>query len=196
MKNSGRQTSGDSFILGRRLSYLSRIRGPPHPALRTGSNVVAGTRFKLWWQLVGSAIEHAVSVSGGSFDFQKLFLSQEEEEESASLADALVALDGEWPGAEKDEDATKFQAADLALKVNDQSEYTPDAERERNVTVREFLFPTTPPGQVVTAKAVGKRLKRHIGEPVRQGDRTLILKEWRDPKGWPKCCALLLRPNQ
>jgi hypothetical protein len=157
-----------------------------NPNLHADPHTVRKTRFKLWWQLVGSAVEHAVSVSGGSIDFQNLFLSQEEdEEESASLADALAALDGQWPGAKREKDATKFQAADVTRKVNDGSEYTPDAERQRNVTVREFLFPITPPGQTVTAKAVGKRLKRYIGEPVRQGDRTLILKEYRDPKGGP-----------
>ena len=144
------------------------------------------TRFKLWWQVVGSAVEHAVLVSGGSLDFQQLFLSQEEDdEESASLADALVALDEEWRGAPRDKEATKFQAADVTRKVNNQSEYIPDAERQRNVTIREFLFPDIPLGQIVTAKAVGKRLKRHVGEPVTHCNRTLILKEWRDTSGGP-----------
>ena len=77
-------------------------------------------------------------------------------------------------------------AADLARVLNDQSEYRIDAEKEQVATLREFLFPTTPPNQTVTAKAVGKRLKRHIGEPVKRGDYTLILKEWRDPNGGPK----------
>ena len=85
----------------------------------------------------------------------------------------------------RDKDAAKFQAADVTRKVNNQSEYTPDAERQRNVTVREFLFPSAPTGHIVTTKAVGKRLKRHVGEPVTQGGRTLILKEWRDPNGGP-----------
>ncbi len=159
-----------------------------NPNLGVGATAVSKTRFKLWWQLVGSAIEHAVIVSGGSFDFQKLFLSQEEDdEESASLADALVALDAtKWP--QPDNQPNKrglFQAADVAKAVNDQSEYRLDEDKERAATVREFLFPKEPPGQTVTAKAVGKRLKPHISEPVRQGDRTLILKEWRDPKGGP-----------
>jgi hypothetical protein len=117
-----------------------------------------------------------------------LFLSQEEDdEESASLADALAALDAtKW--TQPDQQPNKrglFQAADVAKAVNDQSEYRLDEDKERAATVREFLFPKEPPGQTVTAKAVGKRLKPHIGEPVRQGDRTLILKEWRDPKGGP-----------
>jgi len=159
-----------------------------NPNLGTAATAVSKTRFKLWWRLVGSAIEHAVSVAGGSLDFQELFLSQEaDEEESASLADALAALAAnEWPqpnGAPKKTGA--FQAADVARIVNDQSDYRLEDERQCSATVREFLFPTAPPGQTVTAKSVGKRLKRHIGEPVRQGDRTLILKEWRELKGGP-----------
>jgi hypothetical protein len=152
-----------------------------NPNLRAGRDAARKTRFKLWWHLVGSAIEHAVIVSGGSLDFQKLFLSQEEdEEESASLADALIALDENWPNGKE------FSAADVARMANDQSAYTSDADRQRDVTVREFLFPSTPHGQTVTAKAVGKRLKRHLGEPVQRGDHTLILKERRDPHGGPK----------
>jgi hypothetical protein len=43
-----------------------------------------------------------------------------------------------------------------------------------------------PPNQDVSAKSVGKAVKRHVGEPVKSGDRTLILKEWRDPHAGPK----------
>ena len=160
-----------------------------NPALRSGSNAPAKTRFKLWWRLVGSAIEHAASVSGACLDFKDLFLAQEEdEEEGASLADALAAMaDTKWPQADGSPKATgPFQAAHMARMVSDQSEYRLDDERERAAIVREFLFPTAPPGQIITAKAVGKRLKRHIGEPIKRGDTTLILKEWRDPHGGPK----------
>ncbi len=52
-----------------------------NPALRPGSNVAPKTRFKAWWHLVGSAVEHAASVADGwRLDFQTLFLSQEEDE--------------------------------------------------------------------------------------------------------------------
>ena len=146
----------------------------------------ARTRFKLWWRLVGSAIEHAVSVSGGSFDFQKLFLSQEEdEEESASLADALVALDEEWPGL-KGQGRNKIPGGRRGAQ-GERSKRIHASTQNASATslCGSSCSRAQPPGQIVTAKAVGKRLKRHIGEPVRQGDRTLILKEWRDPKGGP-----------
>jgi hypothetical protein len=69
--------------------------------------------------------------------------------------------------------------------LNDQFDGRTNDEKDRAVTLREFLFPTAPAGQVVTAKAAGKRLKRHVGEPVKVNDRTLILKDWRDPKEGP-----------
>jgi hypothetical protein len=146
-----------------------------NPELRAGPYAARKTRFKLWWQIVGSAVEHAVAVSGGSLDFQNLFLAQEEDdEESASLADALRALAAQWPAN------AEFSAADVARMVNDRSEFTSDAERERCATLREFLFPSLPSGQIATAKATGKRLRRHIGEPVKAGAETLVLKAGRD----------------
>ena len=109
-------------------------------------------------------------------NFRDMFLSQEEDdEESANLADALAALDGEYPNGEQ------FQASDLARVLNDPSELRIDVARERAATLREFLFQELPAHQTLTAKAVGKRLKRHQGEPVKGGGRTMCLKSAQDP---------------
>jgi hypothetical protein len=138
------------------------------------------TRFKTWWRLVGSALEHASGLIGPELRFRDLFLTQEEDdEEGAALVDALNALDRQWPHGRT------FQATELAKMLNDTSAYQGDTEKERAATLREFLFPSLPPGQTATAKAAGKRLKKHVGEPVLAGARTLILKDWRDPKGGP-----------
>lgn len=106
--------------------------------------------------------------------FKDLFLVQEEEdEESASLADAIAVLANKWPETES------FQAADVATLANATGEWA--NERERAMTLREFLFPGIPPNQAVTAKATSKRLKRHVDEPVPSDGQTLSLKEMRDP---------------
>lgn len=139
----------------------------------------ARTRFKAWYQLVGSAVEHAVTLSGGSLDFQSVFLAQEEEE-SSSLADALGALSEKWPRY------ANFAANEIAAMVNNRSEYVTDAEQQRCQILREVLFPNAPPTLVATAKAVGRRLKRHTGEPVTRDGHTLILKEWRPQDGGPR----------
>src|ERR1700744_3753466 len=82
-----------------------------NPAIQPGSDTEAATRFKTWWRLVGSAIEHAAAPRR-TLKFQNLFLSQEEDdEESASLTDPLRALDDEGSRS------TKFLGAVLAERV-------------------------------------------------------------------------------
>ena len=79
-----------------------------------------------------------------------------------------------------------FRAADLARLLNDQSDYQGEPDKECAAILREFLYPTALATQTLTAKAVGKRLKAHIGEPVKCGDQTLVLRELRDRSGGPK----------
>jgi hypothetical protein len=98
-----------------------------NPMLRTPSNAPCKTRFKMWWRLVGSAIEHAARLANPDqpVDFQTMFLDQEEDDEdTASLAEALAILSEHWP--------TTFTAADVATLVNEQG--TPHA-----TTLRDFL---------------------------------------------------------
>ena len=70
----------------------------------------------------------------------------------------------------------KISANALTKVINDHSEFATDTERQIRDTLREFLFPTIPPGQDVTAKAVSNRLKRHANEPVKKGETTFILR--------------------
>jgi len=49
-----------------------------------------------------------------------------------------------------------------------------------SATLRDFLFGPTPPGFVATPKSVSKRLRAHIDEPVRVGDKTLVLRRSTD----------------
>jgi hypothetical protein len=167
-----------------------------NPAIRPGANVVPETRFKTWWRLVGSAVEHAarqhtehvatlamdalVGCPPGKICFRNLFIElEQDDEESASLADTLEALASEWPKE------TMFQSVDVAKLINDQSDFRTTDQIQRSATVREFLFPLLLQNQTATAKATGKRLKRHVGDPVLHGNRTLILKEYRDPHSGP-----------
>jgi hypothetical protein len=162
-----------------------------NPALRTPLGTPAKTRFKVWWRLVGAAVEHAAYCHAGhvaaltldshptckphEIDFKNLFLTQEEDdEENAELADALAALFVCWPGAQR------FRAADVARKCNDRSDFTLESEQQLCATLREFLFPDARQGQIASEKAVGRRLKRHVGDPVMHGSETLILRTVRD----------------
>jgi len=172
-----------------------------NPAVRPGSNVTAQTRFKAWWRLVGSAVEHAAGLcvtdaaarADGQVDgpdecrpvaicFRDLFLSQEEEdEESASLADALAALAAiGWSQPNGEPKKTgPFQAATLAMLLNTAASLA-GTEKEHAETLLEVLFPDQA-HKAITAKATSKRLKRHLDEPVKVGVRTLCLRMSKDP---------------
>jgi hypothetical protein len=98
-----------------------------------------------------------------AIDFQQLFLEQEsDEEDSAELADALAVLDTRFP-------IGTFKAADIASLINANGNTTDGA------AVREFLFPGGKVDQVVSTKAVSKRLGAHVGNPVRLGEIILSL---------------------
>ena len=152
-----------------------------NPMLRSPPNAEAKTRFKVWWRLIGSAVEHAARLAGRDLDFQNLFLSQEEDDEdSASLADALAVMERRW---------REFKASDVADLINKRdADASLDVEtlREMNrdsATLRDFLFGHAPAGSVATPKSVGHRLRAHVDEPVRSGERTLLLRARKDRLG-------------
>ena len=61
-------------------------------------------------------------------------------------------------------------------------EYLREMNRD-SATLRDFLFGHAPAGFVATSKSVGHRLKAHVDEPVRSGERTLILRTRQDRVG-------------
>jgi hypothetical protein len=142
-----------------------------NPALLPGSIEAAQTRFKGWWILIGSAVEHAARCAGQDINFKDLFLKQEDEDEdTSSVTDMLKAMAAKWPNA------WAFSAADATRLINEQSEYASTIDKECGASMREFLFPAIPPNQLVTPRSLGKRLKSRVGEPVKVAGRTLILK--------------------
>ncbi|MBV8738309.1 MAG: hypothetical protein JO007_13840, partial [Alphaproteobacteria bacterium] len=151
---------------------------------------------KAWHRLVGSAVEHAAQqyLAPDSetpvVSFKDLFIKQEEDdEESASLSDVLgIFADGWPPDAPKNWIPTKpgedydpkFTPSDVAAIANKTGEWATEDDRQVASTLRDVLFPRVPVQQAVDARAVTKRLKPHLNEPVRRGDRTMILKSVTD----------------
>jgi len=171
------------------------LRG--NPTLKRKRNAAMRTRFKMWWRLVGSAVEHAAVKAGGApVDFQALFLAQDEEDEDDNaLVEALVTL-RTWTAErlkaveEADEIAQsteeekkagmagkqrwadgKFSAADLAPTINNTAMY-PNPIRD---AYRVFQ-PKIEPSDRVSSKGIGIRLKTRVGEPVKGDGETLILR--------------------
>ena len=149
-----------------------------NPMLKQPRDAASKTRFKMWYRLVGSAVEHAATLAkpDQEVDFQNLFLIQEgDDEDSTSVADALGAMLELWPN-DKNGKPTVFQAKDVAVKIN--------GSPPGNV-LREFLFPGAPLGYAATAKSVGRRLRRHLDEPVKDEEQTLALRTWREHDNEP-----------
>ena len=138
-----------------------------NPQLKAPRDAEGKTRFKMWWRLVGSAVENATKLVGQELDFRKLFIEQEEDDEdSATLADALEVLVKKWP--------EQFTASDVVGTVNN-----PDPNEDEQ-TLREYLLPGAPSHTQFSSKSIGKRLKQHLDDPVRSGERTLVLRSWED----------------
>jgi hypothetical protein len=159
-----------------------------NPALEEKPDAAMKTRFKTWYRLVGAAVEHAAKCAAWfdpdrepmpdqALDFGSLFLDQEADDEDAtSLAEALRSLEKIMADADAamGRQKQRFKAADVADAINATSANA-DA-----LAVRGFLFSDQPLGTLVTAKAVGKRLKAHVDEPVRHGRGTVMLKAYPD----------------
>jgi hypothetical protein len=145
-----------------------------------GEGTAPQTRFKTWWSLIGQAVEFAARAHKNPTPeepdpvcFRKLFLNQEKDDDaSGDLAEALAAMDvlaANLPDR-------KFRAADVAAAANITGDGAASTIRGRAATLRELLFPKVSENQAVTAKATGKRLRRHLDEPVAYNGETLILK--------------------
>jgi hypothetical protein len=151
-----------------------------NPRLRDPSDSKARTRFKVWWRLVGSAVENAaMQIGREDIDFQDMFLTQEEDEEdSAALADALELMRRRWMESLKPE----FKASDVADLINmTNADSSLDidvllAMKRDSAALREFLFGSMPASFVVSPKAVGKRLKAHVDEVVQGTAGSIVLR--------------------
>ena len=140
-----------------------------NPMLLCPRDAPCRTRFKMWWRVVGSAIEHAARLNKQAVDFEKLFAgSEEDEEETTSLAEALKAMSEEWPMNALS--VTKFKASAVADLINDQQ------SNPNSPNLRAFLFGDQPPAFRASIASVGKRLKQHVDNPVKHGNDIMTLK--------------------
>lgn len=177
-----------------------------NPFLDTPLDTECQTRFKVWWRLVGSAVEygaeqHAAAcaspddaaeqhddpfASPANASWNKDCLPQKiafkalflRQEEDDEESSSLADALGAL--ADKWPNAANFNARDVATMVNDRSEYATDAAVQQNQILRELLYPNAPPNLIATPKGVGKRLGSLIGEPVKKGDLTMALRKCTD----------------
>jgi hypothetical protein len=138
-----------------------------NPQLDKPLDAPGKTRFKPWWRMVGSAVEHATGLYANNeniLDFSELFIRQEEtqDDDSLSLVDILEMMLKEWPNGFKAEDVTEL--------INDHGGTL--GALTLGMSLREFLYP--PDEKVtynVTARSVSRQLSKHCENPVYSGDK-------------------------
>ena len=148
-----------------------------NPRLRAANPGPAETRFKTWWHLIGSAVEHAADLlvdeikwltvdvaveAPTEISFRDIFnVFEIEEEQSSALATVLDVLNSRWTAG--------FKASDLVSFVG--------AADEAAINFKAALEQATgKPVQTVTATVITWRLKALVDAPVQVGDRVLVLR--------------------
>jgi hypothetical protein len=153
-----------------------------NPRLRSAHPSPAETRFKEWWHLVGSAVEHAAKLAAEEVEclvadphptcpatkisFKEIFLAGEaDEEQTSSLAVVLDLLRSRWPNG---------------FKANDVSSYASQSE----IGAMEFRAAleqaSGKPLLLITPTSVSWKLKALVDAPVLVGDRVLALRRTAD----------------
>jgi hypothetical protein len=153
-----------------------------NPRLRDLSAAQPPTRFKTWWHLVGSAIEHAAarharvteekerrlvaapcsSCPPKPISFRDLFLAGDaDDEQSVGLAIVLDVLRRLWPDG--------FKSADVAS-------YAGLAEEGAIAFKSALEQPSGSLLKTVSSPTVAWRLKGLVDAPVFAGDTTLVLR--------------------
>lgn len=137
-----------------------------NPRLRALNPSPAETRFKTWFHLVGSAIEHAaqqhaiLNTDATSISFREVFLESEaDEEQSDALATVLSTLRTNWPN--------EFKGADVSHFANND-----DEAGEFRAALEEAAGKI----EVVSPKTVTWRLKAIADAPIEIDGKILILK--------------------
>jgi hypothetical protein len=150
-----------------------------NPQLQPTNRKESKTRFKVWWHLVGSAMEHAAKClvekqmnfppewqTASPIDFAAMFAAVEgEDEDTGGLSAVLDILHAVWP--EK-----PFQASDVANLITN-----PMQGEEVNAANLRSYFETPSrrgPGNI-TPKSIGKRLAAMLGAPVWVEGKTMKL---------------------
>jgi len=155
-----------------------------NPTLDLPRDAEMHTRFKMWWRLVGSAVEHAAKQVNAvatdkdkneEVDFQKLFLKQEEDDvDDMTLGDVLGKMKQLWP-------TSTFKTSDVLSHVNAYDAFNTNETRRM---FRDFFYPEMRGNTSnVSAQSLGQELGKYENNPVWRGDEMYELKSTKDPKG-------------
>lgn len=148
-----------------------------NPRLRDIDPPPAETRFKVWYHLVGSAIENAARLHAAQdfeaekISFREIFLESEiDEEQSDSLATALTLLHQNWPDGFKASDVSTYIVDPFEVNAAELREAVEQASGKASV-------------RVVSAKVINWRLKALVDAPKDVAGERLVLRYTPDEGG-------------
>jgi hypothetical protein len=176
---------------GRVLQALYTILlGNPRRRQKKSERTPAATRFKEWWDMVGSAVEHAaeqhVRLSKDEIDgfvadphptcpaapitFKTALLEAEaDEEQTSSLLTVLDALRTLWPDTQHPGNSRLFQAGEVALHAG--------KAEEPSIAFKVALeMAAGKPIKIVSGPVINWRLQAIADTPASLGYKTLVLR--------------------
>jgi hypothetical protein len=153
-----------------------------NPQLKAGEGQ-GKSRFKKWWRLVGSAVEHAADAlvdaeqyktddkkTAKPIDFGVIFSAVEAEDEEASGVGQILYI---LSGLPVHVAGRPFQSTDIADFIKSCDEID---ENDRN-TLCQFFDTSGRRGTDIPAITIGKRLKTIMDAPVQVGPLMMVMKK-------------------
>jgi hypothetical protein len=155
-----------------------------NPALDLARDADVPTRFKHWYRLVGLAIEHAALAANelkktelgksaeGLFarEFAKMDVADEGD---TALGTLLVELNKWAPNLPGNRGLVNGKAT---FSTSELAQVSPLGWEALYEAVKMLLYPNAKPDLVVNPISLGMRLKKHLNNPVRVGEKTMVLK--------------------
>jgi hypothetical protein len=174
-----------------------------NPTLDLPRDAPMQTRFKMWWRLVGSAVENAAAAVGETVTFKDLFLQREEEDatDDVDLGDVLEVLHSRWPREAEfiaQQVADLVNAADLQSRTMNETDEQFEARLVGPRLVRDFFFGNLRrDGWVrerVSARTVTRALGAHVDNMVRHGDdKEMVLRVVDRGRGHSRAFKVVVR---
>jgi hypothetical protein len=143
-----------------------------NPQLRPECRREAQTRFKAWWWLVGSAVEHAAERVGQIVSFKAMFERVEDnDDEAAARGDILQTLYAiKWPPDQAKKEGAEFPEFTCSNLLAHFEESTKNAEQDGQpedvgtTELRRFCTPKN--AKAVSPKSISDALKAIVDSPV------------------------------
>jgi hypothetical protein len=167
---------------GRILNALYTILiGNPRRRQHASDRSPEPTRFKVWWDLVGSAVEHAAKLCADEMSafladshpdcppqkvsFKDLFLhAEDDDEESIGLAELLLAVRKSWPSGVQPRDMATYLVPDFMPPTDKAREMLGCLEQASGKPLRP-----------VSSSSVTWALKKLTDAPVMAGTDTVLV---------------------